>query len=186
MASLSSRAAGCVSGGRFIWRNPVYETLDATHARTHDARLCMRGFYFVGTARMDRKRPGLNAPGIGLRAFCSRGGSKLPPPPPPLPSSLSLSSASSWYLPRRCHTRKTSPPTLRRFPRREKSEIIPRDPGIYGPRQLGESSGLSNTDPSYTSRNPEYPVGLVCRRTIQVYVPALCALIFFLCLFWEE
>lgn len=33
--------AGCVSGGRFIWRNPVYETLDGTHARTRDAYVCV-------------------------------------------------------------------------------------------------------------------------------------------------
>lgn len=55
---LSSRAAGCVSDGRFIWRNPVYETLDA---RTHDAYACMyaRLLFRRYTARMDRKRPGL-------------------------------------------------------------------------------------------------------------------------------
>lgn len=67
--SLSSRVAGCVSDEHFIWHNPVYESLNV-HAHTADVYVCMRAFYFVGTARMDRKRPGLNAPGIGLRAFC--------------------------------------------------------------------------------------------------------------------
>lgn len=45
---LSSRVAGCVSDGRFIWRNPVYETLDA---RTTHTYACMRAFYSAGILR---------------------------------------------------------------------------------------------------------------------------------------
>lgn len=43
-----------------------------THACTTHIYVCMyaRLLFCRYTARMDRKRPGLNAPGIGLRAFC--------------------------------------------------------------------------------------------------------------------
>lgn len=105
-----------------------------TNGRTHARYVCMRGFYFVGTARMDRKRPGLNAPGIGLRAFCSCGGS-MPPHYRQLRHGLSPMPYAQDLFP---HL------TLRRFPRRGKSEIILQDPRIYGLCQLEKSFGLSN------------------------------------------
>lgn len=72
---------------------------------------------------MDRKRPGLNAPGIGLRAFC-----------------IAVQRLrAAWLrhgLANAARARLiSSPSTLRRFPRRGKSEIIPQDLG--GVQEIG-------------------------------------------------
>lgn len=110
---LSSRIAGCVSDGRFICCNPVYETLDAWCVCMY----CMyaRLLFCQYTVRMDRKRPGLNAPGIGLRAFCVVAAA-------PWRRRLRHGFANAtraWFI---------SPSTLRRYPGYKKSEIIPQDP----------------------------------------------------------